>query len=547
MSGPKGIIRRFLAYSGAAAALLLSSCGSTGAGPAAVAPTGTAPSKPAVASGAPASSTPQREIVLAVSRDLANGEKDPYYAHSSLMVWESLIALDDQLKPTPQLAESWQSSADSKTWTFHLRHNVSFTDGTPFNADAVVANIQRYLKISPRTSPFFLFDAKAAFGDLASVTKLDDYTVTFNLNSPNASLPFTMTNFYSAMFSPKSFTPDGDFTGIPSTTGPFMLKDWQRGQYMLLQRNDNYWGTKAQAASIRLRVIPDASARVSALLAKEVDGVAELGALLPAQAKDLTGRPGITVAADPISITQYLAFNVGQAPFNNVQLRDAVAMAMDRRSIVDRLLNGYATPGKGLLSPVATQWASTKPDFEYDPDKAKALAQAALGGSRVKANFVYAGGAGQARPYDAIAALLQSSLAPLGIDVSLVSVDQAAVNQRTANGDWNLRIAQQGWANGDPDFIFRTFMRSDGAANAGNKSGYSSAQADRLIDAGQAEADPQKRLAIYQKLQDIASQDAPVLPLYYELSPYAYRDSITGLKQRVTYQPTLELVHLTGN
>jgi peptide/nickel transport system substrate-binding protein len=485
-----------------------------------------------------------RGIVLAVARDLANGVQDPYYTHSSLMTWESLIALDDQMRPVPQLAQSWEQSSDGTTWTFKLRHGVTFSDGTPFNADAVVANIQRFLKISPRQSPFILLDAKAAFGSLSGVSKVDNSTVAFAMASPNPSLPYTMTNFYSSMFSPKSFAADGDFTGIPSSTAPFILKDWQRGQSMTLQRNDSYWGDKPLASPIVLRVIPDSSARVSALLAAQVDGIVELGAILPAQAKDLTSKPGITVAADPISITQYLAFNVSQAPFNNVQLRRAVALAIDRPSIVSKLVDGYATPGNAMLSPVATQWATSKGDFTYDAAAAKRFADDALKGSRVKASLVYAGGAGQARPYDAIAALLQSALAALGVDLSLTTVDQAAVNQRIATGDWGLRFAQQGWPNGDPDFIFRTFMRSDGTANGTYKAGYKDAQVDQLIDAGQAEPDVQKREAIYQQLQDIAVRDVPVFPLYYEQQPYAYRDTITGLKQRVTYQPTLEQIRL---
>ncbi|HEX2172008.1 MAG TPA: ABC transporter substrate-binding protein, partial [Dehalococcoidia bacterium] len=378
----------------------------------------TAPATAAVDTPRPTADTPapaapvDREVVLAVSRDLVSGEQDPFFAHSSTMTWESLVALDDQLNPVPQLAESWDLSADGTTWTFKLRSGVRFSDGTPFDADAVVANVQRYLRISPRPSPFFTLNARQAFGDLVEVAALDDLTVVFRHNAPNPSMPFTMSNFFSAMYSPNSFAENGDFAGTPATTGPFVIAEWQRGQYVRLDRNEAYWGAKPAVRQIRLRVLPDSGARVSALLAREVDGVVELGALLPSQAKDLEGRAGITVGADPISISQFLAFNCSRPPFDNADLRRAVALAIDREAVVRSLVLGYGVAGQSLLSPFAPQWLSPKGRPAHDPAEARDLARAALGDRRVSATLIFAGGAGQARPYRALAELFQSQLAP---------------------------------------------------------------------------------------------------------------------------------------
>ncbi|HEX2171491.1 MAG TPA: ABC transporter substrate-binding protein, partial [Dehalococcoidia bacterium] len=201
---------------------------------------------------------------------------------------------------------------------------------------------------------------------------------------------------------------------------------------------------------------------------------------------------------------------------------------------------------QSLLSPFAPQWLSPKGRPAHDPAGARDLARATLGDRRVNATLIFAGGAGQARPYRALAELFQSQLAPLGIDLGLVSLEQAAANDRVAAGDWNLRLAQQGWANGDPDFIFTNLMRSNGTYNAANQAGCNDPEVDRLIDAGKAERDPQRRFAIYDQLQAIAARDVPVTPLYHELGPYAYRDTISGLRQRITYQPTLDAVKLRG-
>jgi peptide/nickel transport system substrate-binding protein len=485
----------------------------------------------------------EREVVLAAWRNLVNGERDPYYLHDILMVFESLVDLDNELRPFPQLAESWALSDDGLTWTFKLRQGISFTDGTPFDAEAMVANIQRLMKISPRPS-FFAFNIKQSYGDLAGVSKVGDHTGAFQLNTPNPSMVFTMSNFFSAMFSPKSFAANGDFTGIPAATGPFKLVEWKKDQFALLERSEGYRGKKPYVRRIRVRVIPDSAARVSALLAKEIDGVIELGALAPAEAKSLEGRPGITVAADPTTQSLFLAFGTNRPPFDSVELRQAVALAVDRKTIVDKLVLGYGTPGKSLLSPFASQWLSPKGEPTYDATRARALARLVLGNTRVSASLIYRSGGDQAAPRKEIAELLQSVLAELGIDVQVTPLESAAEGARVASGDWNLRITQQAWANGDPDFVMTNFLASKGSFNAANKGGYSNAEVDTLVAAGKAERDPQKRFAIYERLQEIAVRDVPMMPLYHWYVPYAYRDSISGLRHSITYQPTLDEIRL---
>lgn len=528
--------RAVIAGAGAAglAALLTAGCGPEA--------TPAAPSDQKSA-GAPAGG-PDREVVIAISRDLANGPQDPFFVHSSTMVWEPLVGLDEALQPSAVLAEKWDLSADGRTWTFKLRSNVKFSDGTPFDADAVVSNMQRYLKISPRTSPFFTMDVKVGYGDLVDVRKVDPLTVTFHHDRSVPSMPNTMSNFFSAMYQPAGFAENGDFAGLPVATGPYKVADWKRDEYVLLERNDAYWGARPAVRRIRLRAIPDANARVSSLLAKEVDAVAELGALLPAQAQQLKGQPGITVGSDPITISQRLAFNCSKAPFDDVRLRRAVAAAIDREGLVKDLVFGYGTPGQSLLSPISRQWYSPKGAPKFDLNEARRLSGEALGGRRVPATILVNSSAGQARPYKAIAELFQNVLRPLGIDLTIQSVESAAATDLTNRGEWQLRFAQLGWANGDPDFIFDQMMKSSGSFNAAQKGGYSSVEADELVAAGKAERDERKRVAIYERLQELAGQDVPVLALYHEQAPYAYRDTIAGLRLRPTYQPTLDTVKL---
>jgi peptide/nickel transport system substrate-binding protein len=404
--------------------------------------------------------------------------------------------------------------------------------------------MERYMKISPRPSPYFTMDVGVGYGRLAEVKAVDGATVTFRVENPAPFMPATMSNFFSAMYSPSSLTEGGDFAGLPVATGPLKVVEWRRGEHLLLERNETYWGAKPAVRRVRLRTIPDANARVSAILAREVDGVAELGALLPAQAQQLKGQPGITVGADPISITQYLAFNCSKPPFDDVRLRRAAAMALDLDGVVKDLLFGYATRGKSLLAPFSTQWFSPKGTPRFDPAGAQRLAAEALAGRKAEVVLPFSTSAGQARPYKATAELLQSLWRPLGIEVKILALEGAALTDATNRGEWNARFSQLGWANGDPDFIMANLLHSAGGYNSTSRGGYRNEEVDGLVAAGKLERDERKRFALYERLQEIAAQDVPVLALYHEHAPYAFRDTIAGLKQRINYQPTLDTLKL---
>jgi peptide/nickel transport system substrate-binding protein len=527
---PKALTRRKLLLLVGAAAIGLMACQSVSQAPTPT--TAAVPTRP-----------DRTTLTLAVSRDLANGLQDPYFTHTSLMCHEPLIGLDDALGPVPRLAERWTQSDDGLTWTFYLRDGVRFTDGVAFDADAAIRNIQRNLQISPRSSPYTAMIAPVAYGPLVDLRKTGGLTFEIVHSSPYPLLPATMSNFFSAMFSPASFTAGGDFNDIPATTGPFRLSNWQPGQSLTLDRNDGYWGRLPALSRVSARLIPDTTTRVAALDAGEVDAVVELGALLPAQAQQLQSQPEFTVGADPISITQYLHFNCTRPPFRDVRLRQVVGLALDLESIARDLVLGFATPGRSLLSPISTRWFSDKGTLHFDPMQAQRLAADVLAGQPVDVQFPFSGSAGQARPYRQVAEYLQALLQPLGIVLRLQQLEDAALTDITNRGEWDLRFSQLGWANGDPDFIMGNFLFSQGAANTTSQGGYHNAEVDRLVADGRQERDPTRRYALYERLQEIAAQEVPTLALYHERAPYAYRTGLIGLRQRANFQPTLDEAH----
>lgn len=365
--------------------LLLAACGSP---PVAQPPAAPVPTEAPAAPASAPTSAPTRTLVLAAPRDLAPGEQDPYYVIETLKVWESLVTVDENWMPAPQLAEAWTMADDGLSWTFSLRRDVVFSDGSAFNADVVLANVARMQKISPRPSPFYSFDTELAYGDLKEVVKVDDFTVQFIHNSPEPTFPAMLATYFSAMFAPASFTERGDFAGYPIASGPFQVVERVADQYVVLEPNPQYRGAPAQAARVEVKTIPDPNTRAAALRAGEIQGVLDLGAIQPVTAKELTASGAFDESTALNSITHLVFVNGTQAPFNDPRLRQAISQVIDRAFVVDAIFLGYGEPAGSMLNAVARTWHDPALTLPYDPEGAAALAAEVLGNRRQSARII---------------------------------------------------------------------------------------------------------------------------------------------------------------
>jgi peptide/nickel transport system substrate-binding protein len=195
-----------------------------------------------------------QELTVGISRNLVNGEEDFLYAHGSLQVWEPLIKYDNAFNLQPWLAESWTLSEDGLTWTFVLRQDVHFSNGNPFNAHTAVASIKRFQLVSGRPSIFLGgINFPEIYGEPVRIEAVSDFTFELEYAAPLPLLPYSIANHYSAQFDPASFDVEtGNFTGFPIGTGPFVLADWQRDQYAVVTRNENYWAEKPALSKMTL-------------------------------------------------------------------------------------------------------------------------------------------------------------------------------------------------------------------------------------------------------------------------------------------------------
>ncbi|MEV0384780.1 ABC transporter substrate-binding protein [Nonomuraea sp. NPDC050643] len=472
-------------------------------------------------------------LILAAPRDLVAGPRDPYYTHQTLGVWEPLVTVDDRLRPVPALAVSWASAERGRRWTFALRDGVRFSDGTALTAESVVAGIKRFLRIAPRQSAFFSLDAgmEGAYGKVADV-RAEGGKVTFVLDEPVADLPGRLAGFSSMVQSPAAFTASGDFAGKPVGTGPYTLVDWVKGQRAVLAANPHHHGGAPAYETVEVRVIPDANARVAALRAGEVDGLIDKGALLPGQVAAVAGDGGFRVVRSPSVLTHYLTFNASRGPFSDARLREAADLAIDRRSIAGTLLAGTATAGAGFLSPVFGDLAVPGLATAYDPVRARELVAAAGAPAEPVTILISSAETGQF-PYTDIAEVLRAALEQAGLPAK-VTVAEATKAVMEA-GDYDLFLSAYSVPNGDADYLFRRFLRSDASWNVERGLGYRNPAFDELVDRAAAETDRAARRDLYHRIQRLLAADRPMIPLAYQDNPIVTTGKVGGVRQNAAY------------
>lgn len=469
----------------------------------------------------------EKEIVLGDYRNIAPGVEDAYYCSVIIYVWEPLITMDADGQPVGKLAKEWAMSEDGKTWTFKLQEGVTFHDGEPFNADAVLFNFDR-MRYEVKTSGFYNLNVDSFYPNLDQVNKIDDYTVELTFTEPAPSLLYTMTNFGSAMYSPKCFDEEYNFTGIAQGTGPFKIVENVKDEYVLLERNENYWGEKAKAKTIRIKTIPDVDTRFSAMKSGEILGVIDLKAITPSLATELVKDENFAITTTDSTMIDFLCLNGNKAPFDDVRMRQAVSLAIDRNAIAENIYLGYASPTSNILN-YSTPFYTEQP-VEHDIEKAKELAAEVLGNERVSVRYLVQEGSTEQKME---AELISALLSEIGIDVSIETYDWATMKEMMKNGDYNIARGQQGLSNMEAITIFKRFMSSEGDQNINYSLGINDENIDALISEADAELNMERRQEIYTQLQEISVDIQPVVPLFNEKTLMVYNKALEGYEAQI--------------
>lgn len=449
---------------------------------------------------------------------------------------------DDNMEVEPLLAESWETSEDGLTYTFKLKEGVKFHDGADFNADAVIANVERW-KAGGEDFPYFhsqfTLDGKQV---IESVTASDANTVVFKLSVPQA--PFLRNIAMSAfsILSPKAIAEDADkLAEVPVGTGPFKFVEWKRNDSITIEKFDDYHiAGFPKIDRVIFRSIPDNSARLNELTAGSID-IAD--GISPSDAKTILANDQLQIVERPSMNVGYLGLTNTRKPFDNKSVRQAVNYAIDKKSIVDAFYEGYAQVAKNPIPPVLAAYNDDIKDYGYDPEKAKALLKE--GGYNGEEIELWA--MPVPRPYmpdgQKIAEAIQKNLEDVGMKSKIVSFEWATYLEKVAAGEADAFL--MGWTgdNGDADNFIYTLLDGDNIGS-NNYSYYDSEEMHKLAVEAQVEVDEAKRIELYKKAQEIIHEDAPWVPIAHSTPLIVMSDNVTKFVSHPTSSDRLKLVEM---
>lgn len=456
------------------------------------------------------------DLVIATLSDAVSldphGSNDVPSANVCISIYESLVHFDQNSVLQPLLATDWEA-IDDLTWEFTLREGVTFHDGSDFNAEAVKASFDRLLDPEIASPRLFLFSM------LEEVIVVDDYTVQFVTQFPFAPLPAHLAHSGGAIISLAAIEADyaemaaGNEAGTylaqnPVGTGFFKLESWDPGDQLILVRNDDYWGENARLDSVTWRVVPESLTRLSEL----ETGFAHIAnPVEPSDISRVENMDNARMNVTSVTVMAYIGYNLDKAPYDDIRVRQAISMAINKNDIIEGAYEGTAIPAEGPIAPGVFGHDPNISGLPYDVDRAKEL----LAEAGYEDGFEATIWTNDNPVRVMIAEYLQSELRELNIDVSVEVVEWGAYLDGTAAGEHEMFIL--GWSTPtlDADYALYALFHSDNVGAPGNRAFYRSDEADALLDAGRQEPDPDQRLAIYSELQELLIEDAPMLYLVY--------------------------------
>jgi peptide/nickel transport system substrate-binding protein len=430
-------------------------------------------------------------------------------------IYEGLIKFTADLEARPLLARSWNISADGKTYEFQLRA-AKWHDGKPFTSEDVRYSLA---EASPKYSSMFA----SAGRQIEAVEAPAPDKVIVKLKQPFGALLLSLSCAGGGAILPAHIFKGTELpsnpasTAAPVGTGPFKLTEWQRGNFIRLSRNPDYWDTgKPYLDEVAIKIVPQAASRMQALQSGEIDQIP--GQFFPSSNHGLVRadrRLKLTTSGFPPGTT-FGFFNVSRKPLDDPKVRQALFMATNRDYLVKTAWQGDGTPSPRPWTS-AIKWAAN-PDIDYskmypfDPKGANALLDEAglkrgANGTRFAVGFAYAANSVE---FGQVGLALQSMWKEIGVDVTVEALELATYMKRVYQ-DRNFDIAIDIYTSaGDPALgVARTFLTSAIGRPYGNPSGYSNPEIDSLFDKGETETDQAVRGRSYAAAQVILARDLP--------------------------------------
>lgn len=471
-----------------------------------------------------ASPEPKTGGTLKVGLSADPAELDPHKTqltaawHVIEHVYDTLVDANEKLEVVPGLAESWEISDDGLTYTFSLRQGVKFHNGREFTSDDVKYSYERIL--DPAT-------ASPSVSDLDSVDTIDatdPAIVVITLKAPDSSFLAKLLGSSISIVAKEVVEENGDLMQTMVGTGPFKFVEYVPNSMVKLERNPDYWEAgKPYIDAMEMQIIPDNTARTTAL----VTGTVDLIEYAPVQDLPIFEQDeNIEVTGDQNTNIRYMAINIQREPFNKLEVRQAIAMVIDRQPIIDSAVFGAGTPTVTIFPP--TFWAGSEKEIPAaDIEGAKAL----LAKAGYPDGFKTVLHSWAQYPFLSNAAIvIQEQLRQIGIEADTDFQENAIYLENYFAGNFDLSVTGTS-AYVDPNDVIQANFGTD-ESNNGIK--YSNPQVDELIAQGMTETDQETRAGIYQQIQDILLEDLPWVNLFIANQYEAMKSYVKGYVHKPT-------------
>ena len=449
---------------------------------------------------------------VTLARGTDSDNLDPVTNDGNVNIWifmniyDQLIKVaNDGLQLAPDIAEKWDTSADGKTFTFHIRSGVKFSDGSDMKVSDIKWSLNRAQ--TEQSSPWIF-----TLEQVASIDTPDDSTVTITLKEAWAPFLADISMFNASIISEAFATKIGPDKLVDQTmgTGPFALKTWNKAQSMTLVKNQYYWEKGLpKLDQIDIPIVTDSNSRILQLKGGQVDGIIGQNDIPLSAVADLKSTANLQVINFISTYNNFIILNTRNAPLNDVKVRQALNYATDKDSIIKSILFGNAAVSNSFMPNGALFWNKDQKGYPYDIAQAKTL----LGQSTVPQGFkiefqVLSGNQLQLQTATALKSMWQE----INVELDILQLEQGVMTDNYRNNKFQARLT--GWTNDivDPDELVSYAILPE--ATQAYHTGWTNQKAIDLANQGRTTLDPAKRQDIYYQIQQIHMDDAPWIYLY---------------------------------
>jgi peptide/nickel transport system substrate-binding protein len=420
------------------------------------------------------------------------------------LIFDALLTRDEHLNVQPGLAERWEIP-DPLTYVFHLHPGAKFHDGRPLTSRDVKWTFDSLLQGKVRSTK------TSTYRFVSRIDAPDDLTVTFHLTEPSATLLWNLSE------GAIGIVPEGSGEEIsrkPVGSGPFRFVSADQDKDVVVERNPDYWGTKAHVSRVRFLVVPDMTTQALELRKGSAD--IAINALTPDMVLTLQRQSKLEVLRAPGTVLAYMAFNLRDPILKDVRVRQALAHAINRQPFIEYLLRGFAQPASSTLPVQSWAYTSDVRTYAYDPERARQILDEAGYTPRNGVRFHLTMKTSTDENTRLMVAVLQQQLRQVGIQLDIRTFEFATFYSYVTKGLFQIySLRWVGGSNEDPDIFEYAFHSARIPPKGANRSFYVNPRVDMLVDQARTEMDQSKRKQMYVEIQRILADDLPYINLWY--------------------------------